>query len=203
MEEILNNIVRLPQNTKIGILVGVVVGVTALNYFVYPGVSDIKVKIQREKASLAKLETEKSTKQTVANNLEQYKREMEQLEQQLKDALSEMPEDLRMDTLLSQLHEVARKAGLALDTIEPKKETKAEIYYRIPVKMSVSGSYNEIGVFLDLVGKLRRIVNVSDIKLATPKRVSDKIVLDATYLATTFRFAGETPANPDPNKKAP
>ena len=64
------------------------------------------------------------------------------------------------------------------------------MYYKIPIKMQVEGSYNEIGVFLDSVGKLRRIVNVTDISPDNPKARNEKIILKAEYLATTFRFAG-------------
>jgi type IV pilus assembly protein PilO len=35
---------------------------------------------------------------------------------------------------------------------------------------------------------MRRIVNVTNIKLATPTVKNDKVILKADFLATTFRF---------------
>ncbi len=199
MEELFDRIVKLPLGMKLGALVGIVAVVTATNYFVWPGVSDMYSDIERKQRELAKLEQDRTKKQAIANNLNQYRRRLELLEQELAEALTEMPEDLRMDDLLTQLAELAKKAGLNLASIEPQSESRAAMYYKIPIKMKVEGSYHEIGVFLDSVGKLRRIVNVTDISLGSPKPKNEKIILKAEYLATTFRFAGN--AEKDAGKK--
>jgi type IV pilus assembly protein PilO len=60
--------------------------------------------------------------------------------------------------------------------------------------MAVTGNYHEIGVFLDALSKLPRIVNVTNIKMGTPKMSGDKLVVGASYVATTFRFVPETAA---------
>ena len=57
--------------------------------------------------------------------------------------------------------------------------------------MSVTGNYHEIGVFLDSISKLARIVNVTNIKMNSSKMVNDKLVVQASYVATTFRFLPE------------
>ncbi|RMG12128.1 MAG: pilus assembly protein PilP [Deltaproteobacteria bacterium] len=191
MEELFDRIVRLPLGAKLGAVVGIVVVVTAVNYFVWPGVSEMYDKIEQKQRELSKLEQERTKKRAIANNLNQYRRRLELLEQELAEALTEMPEDLRMDDLLTQLSELAKKAGLNLTSIEPQSESRASMYYKIPIKMEVEGAYHEIGVFLDSVGKLRRIVNVTDISLGSPKARNEKIILKAEYLATTFRFAGD------------
>jgi type IV pilus assembly protein PilO len=54
--------------------------------------------------------------------------------------------------------------------------------------MAVTGNYHEIGVFLDSVSKLARIVNVTNIKMGGVKTVNEKLVVNASYVATTFRF---------------
>jgi type IV pilus assembly protein PilO len=54
--------------------------------------------------------------------------------------------------------------------------------------MAVTGNYHEIGVFLDSLSKLARIVNVTNIKMTQPRVVNEKLVVNATYVATTFRF---------------
>jgi type IV pilus assembly protein PilO len=55
----------------------------------------------------------------------------------------------------------------------------------------VTGNYHEIGVFLDAISKLARIVNVTNIKMSGSKTVNEKLVVQASYLATTFRFLPE------------
>jgi len=193
MEELIAKLVKIPTGTKVGAVAGLAVLVTLGNYFVMPGISDIQDKTARlEKMRLEK-EADLTKKQQVANNLDQYKRQLEVVEQRLKEALTEMPEAIKIDDLLTQLSELAKKAGLSMRSLQPMSESKGgQFYYKIPIKMSVEGGYHEIAVFLDSVSKLKRIVNVNNIDFGAPKVRADKVMLDAKYLATTFRFTGES-----------
>lgn len=54
--------------------------------------------------------------------------------------------------------------------------------------MRVTGSYHEIAVFFDRLSKMSRIVNVADLKMASPQFINKKIVLTSSFDATTYRF---------------
>ncbi len=190
MDEIITKIVKLPMTTKVVILAVLVGAITALTFFQF--VKPTKDSIASEERTLARERNTLIERQAIANNLNQYNREMEELEQRLEDALTEMPAETRMDDLIAQLAEIADKAGLELSNITPQPETREDtFYYRIPVRMQVSGTYHEIAVFLDMISKLRRIVNVTNIQIGSPRVEAEKIVLQASYLATTFRFSEE------------
>ncbi len=192
MEELITKLVKIPLGTKVGALAGLALVVTVGNYFVWPGISEIEEQTVRLDRTRLQKEAEFTKKQQVANNLDQYKRQLEVVEQRLKEALTEMPEEIRIDNLLTQLSELAKKAGLSMRSLKPSSESKdGAFYFKIPIKMSVSGGFHEIAVFLDSVSKLKRIVNVNNIKFAAPTIRADKVVLKADYQATTFRFAGD------------
>ena len=57
--------------------------------------------------------------------------------------------------------------------------------------MEVKGAYHEVATFIDSVGKLDRIVNVAGLSLENPKTVNKKIVVDAKFTLSTYRFIGE------------
>lgn len=203
MEDILNNLIKLPFVTKVAALAGAIVAMTAVNYFVWPGISGIYEKTTRTERKLATLQEDLDKKQAIANHLNQYRKELEVVEQRLREALTEMPEEVKIDQFLSQLSELAKKAGLTLQSIQPQSESKeAGFYYKIPIKMKVEGGFHEIAVFLDSVSKLKRIINVNNISLGSPKMKADKIVLTANYLATTFRFAGDQATGKGKGKKS-
>ncbi len=190
MDEIINKIVKYPMGTKIGVLAALVVVITALVFFysVKPTGEDIR----RQERTLAQERQTLIERQAIANNLNQYRREMEELEQALEEALTEMPAETRMDDLIAQLADIADKAGLELSSIAPQPESReGTFYYRIPVRMQVAGTYHEIAVFLDMLSKLRRIVNVTNIQIGSPRVESEKVLVQASYLATTFRFSEE------------
>ena len=190
MDEIINKIVRLPLGTKLGVLVGLIAVITAVTFFQF--VKPTSENVRRQERTLAQERQTLIERQAIANNLNQYRREMEELEQALEEALTEMPAETRMDDLIAQLAEIADKAGLELSNIQPQPQAReGTFYYRIPVRMQVAGSYHEVAVFLDMLSKLRRIVNVTNIQLGSPTVDSDKVIVQASYLATTFRFSEE------------
>ncbi len=193
MENLIERIAKAPLGAKIGVVAAALVVITALDFFVFsipwgPSISDIETRVKRVRADQAKLDAELAEKTAIANNLNQFRREKELLEQRLSEALAELPEDKNIDELLQLFQDRAQKAGLEISTIEPQASVNQQFYARIPIPMTVSGNYHEIATFLDSLGRLRRIVNVSDIVLDNPKDVNGKVVLAGKFLATTFMF---------------
>ena len=177
------NKVTLPQMlTGIGVTVA---AITAAVFFLE--IQPTMEEITRRQGERVRLEKEQIDKSAIANNLDQSKRDMAVLERRLAQALTELPNEANIDELIRSLSEIGTKSGLTIQVIEPKAEVRRPLYAEIPIVMGVQGSYHEIGVFLDSVSKLARIVNVTNIKLSTPKTVNEKIQLQASYIATTFR----------------
>jgi len=184
---------KLPLAQKIGVLVFIVGGISAANYFLL--VQPEYEQVQRQEGVLHTLDDELSQKQAIANNLAQFKHEKDILERRLQQALTELPNEANIDELIRSLAEIGAKAGLTINDITPQPEQKQSFYASIPIVMAVTGTYPEIGVFLDALSKLARIVNVTNIKMGTPKMQGDKLVVAASYVATTFRFVPEAAAN--------
>ena len=191
-QDVLNKITKAPLSQKV-VGLGLVVGLlTAGNWYLL--VDPIQQDITRQQGALRQLEDELIQKQSIANNLAQFKREKEILERRLQQALTELPNEANIDELIRSLAEVGNKSGLVINDIAPQAEQKQSFYAAIPVVMAVTGNYHEIGVFLDSISKLARIVNVTNIKMTQPKMSGDKLVVSASYVATTFRFLPEAQA---------
>ncbi|WP_373044964.1 type 4a pilus biogenesis protein PilO [Vulgatibacter sp.] len=186
MEQLIDKIAKAPWGTKIGIVVLIAAVTTGLNWYLFT--DDLEMQIERTEEQRKKLEGDFIDKQQIADNLNEYRRQKELLEQKLEAALQELPQDKAIDELLRQMNDVGVKAGLEITAVEPQPESKEQFFARIPVKMKVAGNYHEVAVFFDSVGKLKRIVNVTDIKFAQPTKRNEKMVLAAEFQATTFRF---------------
>jgi type IV pilus assembly protein PilO len=196
MEQLIERIAKAPLGLKIGVVAGALVLVTALSYFVFslpfgPSISEVEVRIKKAEVEQARLERDFTEKQAIANDLNRFRKEKELLEQRLAEALSELPEEKNIDELLQLFQDRAQKAGLEISTITPEPEKSEGFYARIPIPMTVSGNFHEIATFFDSLGRLRRIVNVSDISMSAPKDVSGKMVVDAKFLVTTFMFVNQ------------
>src|SRR5690606_15449237 len=101
-----------------------------------------------------------------------------------------------------QLNDVGKKSGLEIARVEPGRESvsSGEFFARIPIKMTVSGNYHEISMFLQEVANMRRIVNVNGIALDRPTVKNEKVILQSTFVATTFRFVDQAPAAKNPKQ---
>jgi len=188
-QDILNAVNKAPVGQKVGVVAAVIVALTAANWYFF--VDPMQTQINQRQATLRQLEDELIQKQSIANNLAQFKHEKEILERRLAQALTELPNEANIDDLIRSLSEIGSKSGLTINTIDPQAEQRQSFYAAIPIVMSVTGNYHEIGVFLDSLSKLARIVNVTNIKMGAAKMVNEKLVVNASYVATTFRFLPE------------
>jgi type IV pilus assembly protein PilO len=188
-QDILNAVNKAPLGQKLGAVAVVVVLLSAANWYFL--IDPMLTQITQKQGQLRALEDELIQKQSIANNLAQFKHEKEILERRLAQALTELPNEANVDDLIRSLSEIGTKSGLVINTIDPQAEQRQSFYAAIPIVMSVSGSYHEIGVFLDSLSKLARIVNVTNIKMGSAKMTNEKLVVSAGYVATTFRFLPE------------
>jgi type IV pilus assembly protein PilO len=199
MEKVIERVAKAPTGAKVLVVVAVWAALTTLNYFVVgivgAPISDLERRVERADREQKKLDQEYIEKQAIANNLNQFRREKELLEQRLREALAELPNDKKLDELLQLFQDRATKAGLEIQTIEPQKEVSEGFYARIPIPVSVVGNYHEIATFLDAVGRFRRIVNVNNLSFDAPKDVNGRVVLNAKFLATTFMFVDPATAS--------
>ena len=198
-EQLMERVTKLPTPQKVLIVILFVAAVTAGNWFLL--IADERVKFTRAVSNMRKLEDEVINAQAIANNLNQYRKEKELLEQQLAKALTELPEKANIEDLIQSLHMLGQKAGLTINFIEPQPEKPGEggLYSQIPLTMTATGNYHEIAVFFYSIRQLKRIVNVSGIKLGAPRMKNDNILVDASYTANAFRFV---PQKSDENKDA-
>ncbi|HZR07070.1 MAG TPA: type 4a pilus biogenesis protein PilO [Myxococcales bacterium] len=185
-QEVLNAVNKMPLGQKVGVVAGVVILLSAANWYFF--IDPMQTQITSRQNSLRQLEDELIQKQSIANNLAQFKHEKEILERRLAQALTELPNESNIDDLIRSLSEIGTKSGLTITSIDPQPEQRQSFYASIPIVMAVTGNYHEIGVFLDALSKLARIVNVTNIKMGQARLTNEKLVVNATYVATTFRF---------------
>ena len=186
MEQLLERINKAPNPLKFGVMFGVVAAITAANYFTL--IDPAEAEIVSSRGQQVALEKTLAEKQEIAQNLNERRKEMDELERKLLAALSELPEKKDVDELLAQLNDVGKKSGLEISSVTPGPEVPAAFFARIPIKMNVSGNYHEVALFLQEIAGLRRIVNVNNIHLGGGQVCNEKVVLNTEFLATTFRF---------------
>ena len=186
---ILEDLRDRPPAQKLGALAFVVVLVLVLDWqWVYgPGaerLANLGQLVAQRRAELVQ-------KQATADAKGQAERELQDLTAEVRRAEARLPDQREIGSLLSAIAANARGVGLDITLFRQKPETYADFYAAVPVDMKMRGAYHDVALFLDRVKRLDRIVNVGDIKLEKPSLQGDRMVLEASCTATTFRFLNE------------
>ena len=89
--------------------------------------------------------------------------------------------------LIRQISDLGVQTGLQISLLRPQPEQAKEFYAEVPIIVKVVGDYHAVGQFFDALGRLPRIVSVSNVQMSMRKAKT----LETQCLATTFRFFEE------------
>ena len=186
MDPNIEKILNLPKKQKILILVVVsILEAAALVWFLYIPKHN---ELEGLKTKLVQLQAEITEKTRIANNLPKLQIEYEKLNQELAQALTELPNSKEIPTLLTSITTSGKSSGLDFLTFRPKPEVPKDFYADVPVDIIVSGSYFSVANFFAAVANLPRIVNITNVAFSDIKSVNNRMMTKVTCLATTFRF---------------
>ena len=189
MKELLDRILDLPRQQKIGILAGLIVAILLLDYFLfYSPRSDEISKLTQEVESQR---NERDKKKKEAANIPKLKEQMARLDGRLKEAVAQLPDRKEIPDLLSSISNKVKESGLDILIFRPRAENIQEFYAEIPVDIVVRGGFHNVATFFDEVGRFNRLVNIANIELRNPKAKEDQVIMDVSTVATTFRFLDE------------
>ena len=200
MDPQVEKILKLPTKQKILILIVVVVlEAAALVWFLYVPKHKELVNL---KVELTRLQAEIDDKTRIANNLPRLQVEYEQLNRELAQALTELPNSKEIPSLLTSITTLGKNAGLDFLVFRPKGEVAKDFYAEVPVDITVSGSYFSVANFFAAVANLPRIVNITNVAFSDIRSVNNRMMTKVTCLATTFRFLDKKEIKDD-KKPAP
>jgi type IV pilus assembly protein PilO len=164
----------------------------------------------QEKDDLTKarnqLESELATVRTKASSLQQLQKELAETQEMFGSKAALLPEGKEIPKLLKDISSLGTAAGLEFLSFKPMPEQPKDFYEEIPISISLKGPYHSIGRFFDSVSKLERIVSVGDMKMRSPTRENNEMILKADCQLVTYRFTNEEISKPqasagNPKKK--
>lgn len=198
MDPQVEKILKLPTKQKILILViTLAVEALLLVWFVYrPKYQEL----DGLNTQLSTLQNEIDEKTRIANNLPRLQREYDQLNMELAQALTELPNSKEIPSLLTNITALGKDAGLDFLVFRPKPESPKDFYAEVPVDITVSGSFHSVANFFAAVANLPRIVNITNVSFTDIKNVNNRMMTKVTCLATTFRFLDKKEIKDDKKK---
>lgn len=189
MNELLDNLLERPASHKIGILAVTIILITALYYsFLHVPQSDALAKLA-DSVEIAR--NEKMVKTQKSLNLMRLRKDLQQLDAELKMAFAQLPDKREIAELLSGISAKAQEMGLDVLLFRPRPEAYQDFYAEVPVDITVKGNFHNTVSFFDEVGRLSRLINIDNIGFKNPTINGEKVMLETTSVATAYRFLDE------------
>jgi type IV pilus assembly protein PilO len=126
-------------------------------------------------------------KKKQAVNLDEYRRQLAEIDRSFGALLKQLPNKAEMGDMLVDINKAAQARGLLVELFKPGGEGPREFYAEVPITLNLTGSYHDIGGFTGDLAKLPRIVTLNDINLSA--NANGSLALRTT--AKTFRYLDE------------
>jgi type IV pilus assembly protein PilO len=186
------------------VLGGAVLITAGLHYTVFKSQRDQNTAAQ---AQLDAKRRENAELEAYRPKLAEIERQLASLKQQLDIERRIVPDEKEVDGFMRMLDAEASKAGIEIRRYTAEPVAQRDFYTEVPFEMELDGPYYSMLSFFDRVGKLERIVNVSNLLVSTTRKPADAKAkktyqyapnesIVATCKATTFFSHDLDPAGP-------
>ena len=189
----MDSVVKLPTPKKVLILVIILCALAGLYLwrFFLPAQEKLSAALREG----SKLENELNNSKAIARDLEKYNEQVAKLNEELRDALTQLPNEKEIPEMLKTISSLGKESNLEFTLFRPRPEQPQQFFANVPIELVASGNYHNVGIFFDKVSKLPRIINVVDFNLTKTKDTKDlqgksggEILLKISCMISTYRF---------------
>ena len=192
--------IKLPFYKRLLIVAVVLLSVAgAFYFFVFmPKMEEYQGLVKKSET----LQAEIVQKKSIADNLGRFREEYDKMQNRLQESLKELPNDKELPELLTSISSIANQNQLEVKKFQPGGEVAKGFYAEVPVTLTLTGRYLDIGKFFFDVSEMPRIVTVGNIKMKTVGgKTSGQMLVSVDCQATTYRFLSAGEAAPPAQKK--
>lgn len=126
-----------------------------------------------------------------AEQLAQTKKDTEALEARLVELTNILPLERETAAILESVRLAAEDVGMEILSFVPQGAIEREVYSEWPWSFQVRSTYHNMGLFLDRIRTIPRIVNVSGVSM-TAQGDGVTTSVGANFTATTFVYRDDT-----------
>ncbi len=187
---------KLPWKTQVGVFIAL--AIAALGGFYWYYVQDIQAAQAVEQTKLDKLRADIAKGSATARQLPQFRQEVTALEARLDSLRAVLPEEKDVGDLLRRIQTLATQSNLQIKGFKPAPIVTKQMHAEWPINLELDGTYHNLGVFFDRVGKFSRIINIGGVKIKAKEKPAPGSTIDVLCTATTFVLVEPKPATPKP-----
>jgi type IV pilus assembly protein PilO len=192
------SLTKLPWYGQVGAFVLLAAfGVGAfVYYYELPTREDFKARQNQ----LAGLRKDIAMGVTTAKKLPEFRSQVGDLQGRLDNLKAVLPEEKDAADLLRRMQTVATQSNLTIKSFRPAPTVTKQLHAEWPINLELDGTYHNLALFFDRVGKFTRIVNISGLEVKGKDKPDANSTITATCVATTFVLL-DRPAPAKPGAK--
>jgi len=193
---------KLPWYAQVGAFVALALG--ACGAFYYYIEIPAKAEMVSRQTQLVTLKADITTGLTTAKKLPEFRAQVTELEGRLANLKAILPEEKDAADLLNRMQTVAAQSNMVIKGFKPSPTVTKQLHAEWPISLELEGTYHNLALFFDRVGKFTRIVNISGLDVRGKERSDAAMTITASCVATTFVLLDKpTPAKPGAKPATP
>ena len=175
---------KLPWYAQVGAFVALAGVGCGLFYFYYE--QPVRADIASRETQLAALHGDITKGLSTAKKLPEFRQQVGDIEGRLAYLKAILPEEKDAADLLNRMQTVAAQSNMTIKGFKPAPTVTKQLHAEWPITLELEGTYHNLAIFFDRVGKFTRIVNISGLDVKGRERPDGNGTITATCVATTF-----------------
>ena len=188
-------------NTKpwyVAAIVGIALSVAlfvVMHLYVF---KDVQTQIERLESNINDLEREIEKGRAAKADLPRLEEDIRTYELELDRLRKILPTARETEFLIKRLKQLTEQGRFALTQFTPGDFIEREFYQEWPIRVSLFGTYHELGLFFDRLSRFSRIINVTELKVnpASAANLAEDFTIKADFTQRTFIYKEEPPPTP-------
>jgi type IV pilus assembly protein PilO len=189
-----NSLTKLPLAGQLG--VSVFLAALICGGFYYFWYADAIEQEKKKTAELQELERNIRALEVTASKLQEFQREVQLLEAKLETLKRILPPEKETPDLMRRVQYLAAQSNLIIRRFTPATPLNKDFYQEVPINVDVEGTFHNLGMFADRVGRLSRLVNLGNIRVKAQGNQTASNTIAAQCVATTYVYLDAPPPPP-------
>jgi type IV pilus assembly protein PilO len=189
------SLAKLPWYAQVGAFL--MLAIAGVGVFVWYYELPFREDLEAREVQLTALKNDIAKGQATAKQLGQFRAEVDDLEARLGSLRAVLPEEKDAADLLRRMQTVATQSNLTIKSFKPSPVVTKQLHAEWPIELQLEGTYHNLAIFFDRVGKFTRIVNITGLDVRGKEPPDANTTISAQCVATTFVLL-DKPVAPTP-----
>lgn len=178
------NLNKLPWYGQVGLFFALGLALIGGFYWFYAVPAQAEMDGRGQKLAALRVDIAKGS--ATANQLNQFRQQVAELEGRLESLKAVLPEQKDVADLLRRIQTLATQSNLAIRGFKPSPSVTKQLHAEWPIALQLDGTYHNLAMFFDRVSKFSRIINVSGIAIRAKDKPEPNSTITVDCVATTF-----------------